>query len=128
MISPNPVQGYADDVQLASREESVIKNMLSKTDSYLDWSGLEVKNTKCAVLYEGRESVVPLKNGYIPNVHNSNTTNTCILDETYTYLGHTINIAGEWKEQVNTILSQFTSRLDLIDSCPLTMKLEDSTL
>ena len=44
-VISNPVQGYADDV---SREESVIKNMLSKTDSYLEWSGLEIKNTKCA--------------------------------------------------------------------------------
>ncbi len=37
-----------------------------------------------------------------------------------------VNIAGEWKEQVNIILSEFTSKMNLIDKCPLplTMKLE----
>ncbi len=29
----------------------------------------------------------------------------------HTYLGHKIYIAGEWKEQVNIILSEFTSKL-----------------
>ena len=53
-ISPSPVQSYADDVLLASREERVIKNMLTRTDSFLEWSGLEVKDIKCAVLYERR--------------------------------------------------------------------------
>ena len=52
--SPNPVQAYADDVLLASREENVITNMLSHTDRFLQWSGLEVKNSKCAVLFERR--------------------------------------------------------------------------
>ncbi|KAI2658189.1 Poly(ADP-ribose) glycohydrolase [Labeo rohita] len=91
VISPIPVQRYADDVQIASREESVIKNMLVRTDAFLEWSGLEIKDTN-----------------------------------TYTYHGHKINIAGEWKEQVNIILSEFTSNLDLTDKCPLplTMKLE----
>ncbi|KAK0144026.1 hypothetical protein N1851_017633 [Merluccius polli] len=54
VISPNPVQGYADDVQIASRQEAVINNMLSRTDSFLEWSGLEVKDSKCAVFYERR--------------------------------------------------------------------------
>ena len=49
VISPNPVQGYADDVQVASYHGAVIKNMLSKTDSFLEWSGLEAKDSKCAV-------------------------------------------------------------------------------
>ncbi len=49
IISPNPVQGHADDVQVASRQEAVINNMLSRADSSLKWSGLEVKDSKCAV-------------------------------------------------------------------------------
>ena len=55
-ISPNPVQAYADDVLLTSQEENVFTNMLSHTDHFLQWSGLEVKNSKCAVLYEQRSS------------------------------------------------------------------------
>ena len=52
--SPNPVQAFADDVLLASRGEDVITNMLLHTDRFLQWSGLEVKNSKCAVFYERR--------------------------------------------------------------------------
>lgn len=51
--SPNPVQGYANDVQVSSRQE-VMTNMLACTDRFLQWSGLEVEQAKCAVLHEGR--------------------------------------------------------------------------
>lgn len=54
VLSLNPVQGYADDVLICSRQEETIKNMLSRTDSFLEWSGLEVKQSKCAVFYERR--------------------------------------------------------------------------
>ncbi len=54
VLSPNPVQGYADDVAVASRDEGVIKNMLSCTDRFLTWSGLQVKHSKCAIFYERR--------------------------------------------------------------------------
>ena len=48
------------------------------------------------------------------------------LHETYTYLGHRVNIAGEWKEQVDHLTSEFTTAMDLIDTSPLPllMKLE----
>ena len=42
------------DVQVSSRDEGVIKAMLSHTDDFLRWSGLEVKNSKCAAFYEKR--------------------------------------------------------------------------
>ena len=47
-------QGYADDVEISSRDEGVIHNMLARTDEFLHWSKLEVKHTKCAALYERR--------------------------------------------------------------------------
>lgn len=130
VISPIPVQGYADDVLMVSREECVVKNMLARTDAFLEWSGLEIKDTKCAVLYERRSGGnrwYHSKSDKCP-VFTVATKPIRVysLHETYAYLGHKINIAGEWKEQVNIILSEFTSKLDLIDKCPLplTMKLE----
>ncbi|CAB1456514.1 unnamed protein product [Pleuronectes platessa] len=54
LTEPVPLQGYADDVEMSSRDESVITNMLGRTDEFLLWSKLEVKHTKCAVLYERR--------------------------------------------------------------------------
>ncbi len=130
VISPIPVQGYADDVLMVSREECVVKNMLDRTDAFLEWSGLEIKHTKCAVLYERRSG----GNRWYRSKSDKGPVFTVAtkpiqiysLHETYAYLGHTINIAGEWKEQVNIILSEFTSKMNLIDKSPLplTMKLE----
>ncbi len=130
VISPIPVQGSADDVLMLSREECVVKNMLARTDAFLEWSGLEIKDTKCAALYERRSG---------GNRWYRSKSDKCLvftvatkpiqvysLHVTYAYLGHKMNIAGEWKEQINIILSEFTYKLNLIDKCPLplTMKLE----
>ena len=52
--SPNPVPGYADDVEISSRDESVIHSMLHFTEEFIQWSRLEVKHTKCAAFYERR--------------------------------------------------------------------------
>ena len=49
-----PVQGYADDAEVSSRDKSVLHNMLARTDEFLHWSKLEVKHTKCAAQYERR--------------------------------------------------------------------------
>ncbi len=49
---------------MASREECLIKNMLARTNAFLEWSGLKIKDTKCAVFVweeEWREQVVPFK-------------------------------------------------------------------
>ncbi len=113
----------ADDVLMVSREECVVKYMLARTDAFLEWSGLEIKDTKCAVLYERRSG----GNRWYRSKSDKGPVFTVAtkpiqvysLHETYASLGHTINIAGEWKEQVNIILSEFTSKLDLIDKCPL---------
>ena len=130
VLSPNAVQGYADDVATASRDEGVINNMLSCTDRFLTWSGLQVKHSKCAVFYERRSGGsrwYRSKTDQPPSFH--------ILDqpirvysrhETYNYLGHKFNIAGEWNQQVNDMAHQFMTRLDLIDTTPLhvTFKLQ----
>ena len=46
--------------------------------------------------------------------------------ETYSYLGHKFNIAGEWTAQVDEIVTDYMARLDMIHSSPLplVMKLE----
>ncbi len=47
-------QAYADDVEISSRDENVIHNMLLRTDDFIRWSGLDMKHTKCAAFYERR--------------------------------------------------------------------------
>ncbi len=126
--SPNPVQGYADDVAIASRDDGVIKNMLSCTDRFLTWSGLRVKHSKCAVFYERRSG----GNRWYKSRADQPPSFT-ILDqplrvytrhETYNYLGHKFTIAGEWSLQVTDMSHQFMTRLDLIDASPLPVTLK----
>ena len=128
VISPNPVQGYVDDVQIASLNGAVIKSMLSKTDSFLEWSGLEVKESKCAILYERRS-------GGNRWYHSKTDTKTDFTignkplkvysrHETYTYLGHKFNVAGEWNDQVNELISEYSSRLEFIHTSPLPLILK----
>ncbi|KAF3851817.1 hypothetical protein F7725_005172 [Dissostichus mawsoni] len=121
--SPNPVQGYADDVQVSSRQEDVIINMLARTDEFLQWSGLEVKQAKCAVLHERRSGGnrwYKAKNDKPPSfLVMGQPIKVYSRNETYPYLGHRFNIAGEWGEQVEELTTEFLHRLHLIDLSPL---------
>ena len=77
--SPNPVQGYADDVEMSSRDESVIADMLSRTDEFLLWSKLEVKHTKCAALNERRNDGNRSEVRQTSLLHTHGTTNQGLL-------------------------------------------------
>ena len=97
--------------------------MLSHTDRFLQWSGLEVKNSKCAVLYERRSGGnrwYRAKQDHPPSfLIAGSEIRVYERHETYTYLGHKFNVAGEWQEQVEDIYNEYSARLDLIDQCPL---------
>lgn len=128
--SPNPVQGYADDVQVSSRQEDVIINMLTRTEEFLHWSGLEVKQSKCAVFHERRSGGnrwFKAKNDKPPSfLIMGKPIRVYARNETYPYLGHKFNIAGEWGEQVEELTKEYLHRLQLVDLSPLpiVMKLE----
>ena len=121
--SPNPVQGYADDIQIASRQECVIQQMLTRTEMYLRWSRLEVKQAKCAVFYERRS----WGNRWYSSKSDKPPSFTILQEpmrvysrhETYPYLGHKFNIAGSWEEQLTELTIDYSNRLDLIDISPL---------
>ena len=128
--SSNPVQGYADDVQIATRQESVIQQMLSRTVMYLRWSGLEVNQAKCGVFYERRSG----GNRWYSSKSDKPLSFTILREpitvysrnETYPYLGHKFNISGRWEEQLTELTSDYSNRLDLIDisSLPIIFKLQ----
>ena len=97
-------------------DSNVITNMLSHTDRFLQWSGLEVKNSKCAVLY-GRCSSgnrwYKAKHDHPPSFLIAGSENRVYeRHETYSYLGHKFNVAGEWQEQVGDICNEYSARLD----------------
>ncbi len=104
--------------------------MLRKTDAFLEWSGLQVKETKCATFYERRSGGnrwYRAKSDQLPQFKiGDKPIRVYERKETYMYLGHRFNVAGEWDEQVQDIISEYTNRVQKIDESPLplTMKLE----
>ena len=126
--SPNPVQGYADDVEVSSRDESVIHNMLARTDEFLHWSKLEVKHTKCAALYERRSGGnrwYKAKSDKPPSFTiMGQPIRVYSRHEPYTYLGHNINIAGEWGEQAQELFCAYKKRILMKLDAIIVMKLD----
>lgn len=97
--------------------------MLTRTDQFLLWSKLQVKQAKCAVFYERRSGGNRWYQSKLdkPPVFSilKEPIRVYSRHETYGYLGHKFNVAGDWKEQLTELISDYTSRLDLIDSAPL---------
>ena len=115
---------------MSSRQEEVVTNMLARTDEFLQWSGLEVKQAKCAVLHEcrsGGNRWYKAKRDMPPSfLVMGQPIRVYSRHETYQYLGHRFNIAGEWGEQVEELTAEFLHRLHLVDlsPLPLLMKLQ----
>ena len=87
------------------------------------WSGLEVKQAKCAVFYErrsGRNRCYSSKLDKPPSFTIfQEPIRVYSRNETYPYLGHKFNIAGKWAKQLTEFTSDYSNRLDLIDISPL---------
>ena len=48
--TPNPIQGYVDDVDITATNENDIRRAAEKTSLFMNYSGMEVKHRKCALL------------------------------------------------------------------------------
>ena len=85
--------------------------MLSRTEIYFRWSGLEVNQAKCAVFYERRSG----GNRWYSSKSDKPPSFTILREpirvyshnETYPYLGHKFNIAGSWEEQLTELTSDY---------------------
>ena len=79
-------------------------NFILALNHWLKWSGLEVKNSKCAAFYERRSGGnrwYQAKGDRPPSFTiMGNEIKVYTRHETYCYLGHRFNIAGEWEEQI----------------------------
>ena len=92
---------------IASRDEGVIKNILSCTDR-LWW------------IESGGNRLYRLKDDQPRFFHIFDLPlGVYATHETYNYLGHKFIIAGEWNQHVNVMAHQFMTRLDLIRAAPL---------
>jgi hypothetical protein len=97
--------------------------MLLHTERFIRWSNLDIKRTKFAAFYErvrGGNRWYKAKLDKLPSFTIMQAP-IRLYDrhETYPYLGHKLNIAGDWEEQVTEFCQEYIHRITLIDSAPL---------
>ena len=121
--SPNPVQGYVDDVDMTATSEADAQAAAAKTCRFMTHSGMEVKHRKCAVLHGQRTG-----NNWSRRDSTASTelvvqhSSIPIFDreQPYTYLGHQINMAATSEEaQVDNIVGDLNATMAMIDLAPL---------
>ena len=119
--APNPpIQGFVDDVINMSKNNYTFIGMFDKTEKFIDATGMEAKQRKCAI-QTGKRSGNNWKEGNEINVTvQGQEIPVYDRDQIYKYLGFNINISNTAeKEQIDTIVSEFKDTLDKIDSCSL---------
>ena len=130
-LNPIPVQGYADDVCLAAYKKTVLDSMLQAGEPRMNEAGMEIKVSKCNVLYgrrsgnnwyTGRGDIPPefiLQGKIIPLKRR---------DEPYLYLGKSLSIEGEDIIQVNEFCEEYKTLVSKICLCTLPLSLKCSAL
>ncbi len=120
---PNPIQGYVDDVSLCSTSVDEMTRMVKKTEEFMQYTGMSVKHRKCASLF-GQRSGNSWYTG--PRTENlsleiqGDTIPRYAREQTYKYLGHQLNLAGNGTEkQLQSIMVDFRDRIAKIDIAPL---------
>ena len=127
---PNKVQGYVDDIVLATTDEASIVEMGSKTEQFLDHSGMKIKHRKCAILHGQRSGNNWYRRDGTTNIHieiQGDDIPKLGKSGTYQYLGHDISLDGKSNQsQVTDIFTSLSKILDKIDSSvlPIVAKLE----
>ena len=115
IATPNPIQGYVDDIVLCSTRETLLTEMCDKTDKFVNSTGMSVKHRKCATLHGQRSGnnwstidftsdvEVRIQNKQLPKLGKNGK---------YTYLGHDISLDGKASEsQRGSLCTEFGKSL-----------------
>lgn len=127
---PNQVQGYVDDIVLATPDADLMAEMGIRTNQFLNFSGMQVKHRKCAILHGHRVG----NNWYKRDT--TNNINIVIQDNEipkigktgkYQYLGYDFSLDGKSNQtQLNEIMDSLIQILDKINASelPIVSKVE----
>eukprot|EP00795_Rhopilema_esculentum_P017908 gene17908-biopygen2748 len=106
-INPCPLQAFADDVVVVSYDVTIINEMFDIGQVAMKIAGLEVKPSKCAVMYARRSG----NNWYKgkadkkPTVSiQGNAIEVYPRDKSYKYLGKSLSLSGEDAVQVYEVV------------------------
>jgi len=118
-----PCQAYMDDICMSAGEEESIKEMMTKTEMFLDYCGMQVKHPKCAVMHAQRTGnnwarrdstrnvSLHIQGGAMPQYGRS---------KEYRYLGFQVNLDGSAaKQQLEEIKEEMKTTLEKIERSPL---------
>ena len=93
---PNKVQGYVDDIVLATTDEASMVEMGSKAEPFLDHSGMKIKHRKYAILHGQRAGNNWYRRDGTTNIHieiQGDEIPKLGKSGTYHYLGHDMTSA-----------------------------------
>ena len=130
-INPCPLQAFADDVVVVCYDVTIINEMFEIGQVAMKIAGLEVKPSKCAVMYARRSG----NNWYKgkadkkPTVSiQGNAIEVYPRDKSYKYLGKSLSLSGEDAVQVYEVIESYKDLLEKITSCKLPLALKASAL
>ena len=130
-INPCPLQAFADDAVAVSYDVTIINEMFEIGQVAMKIAGLEVKPSKCAVMYARRSG----NNWYKgkadkkPTVSiQGNAIEVYPRDKSYKYLGKSLSLSGEDAVQVYEVIESYKDLLEKITSCKLPLALKASAL
>ena len=130
-MNPIPVKGYADDICITSFFKGVVDNMLKAGEPLMIQAELDIKISKCSVLY-GRRSGNNWYKGKADSTPQFSIQNKTIpnskRNEAYMYLGKSVSIEGEDINQINEFCVIYKSNVDKICTCTLPLSLKCSAL
>ena len=130
-INPLPLQAFEDDVVVVNYDATIINEMFDIGKVAMEMAGLEVKPSKCAVMYARRSG----NNWYKgkadkkPTVSiQGNAIEVYPRDKPYKYLGKSLSLSGEDSVQVLEVIESYKDLLEKITICKLPLALKASAL
>ena len=114
---PAPIQGYVDDVSLCAKHEQELHEMANKTELFVNTTGMQVKNRKCAILNGQRTGNNWARNSNTSNINveiQSDKVPVYDRDQSYKYLGVYIRIDNK-SNQSSELITECLELLKQID-------------
>ena len=128
-LNPISVQAFADDIVTVHANPTVIQLMFDSAERLMYSSGLDVKPSKCAVLYtrRSRNTWPKAKREFKPDIYvQGNCTKICDRNMTYKDLGKSIALSAEDSLQVSEIIDTYSDLVHKIQQCNLPLSLKAS--
>ena len=125
---PCPIQASVDDVCLVTNLEKNLRTMTKKSESFLTYTGMEVKHPKCAILHGRRSgnSWMKMSTTDEPSITmQGQRVPVYAKGESYKYLGYKVSIDNT-SGQTNELIIKFVDTITKVNnSClPTSAKLE----